>query len=291
MPSDTDRSKWPTHRQSTPSIAAIASAFSHALRRLDLAEEGGALVGGGELVGDRARPVAVVRDLQRHAALARRMVFHRIDDVRAPRRRCRPSAASGPRRPCPGAGDVVIFLRGHADDRRQVGRLEVAERALDRLEAEAGMLDVEEHEVAAGRLQDVADAGRRELDDEVPELRRSSSSPWPCRPVPAMPFLPLSSSFGVRTFADEIVRRDRLLDDQRRACGIESRKVRRARVRVEGLRGRRRSRRGGCGRPRRSAPSRRNAGSPARRARGPGILVDQAAEGGLGARASSGSRR
>ena len=27
-PSDTDRSKWPTHRQSTPSIAAIASAFS-----------------------------------------------------------------------------------------------------------------------------------------------------------------------------------------------------------------------------------------------------------------------
>ena len=39
---------------------------------LDLGEEGGARVGGGELVQHRAAPVEVVRHAQRHAALARR---------------------------------------------------------------------------------------------------------------------------------------------------------------------------------------------------------------------------
>ena len=54
-----------------------------AFRRFDQAEEGRALVGGGEFVGDRARTIAVVRDLQRDAAPARRVIFHRVDDVRA----------------------------------------------------------------------------------------------------------------------------------------------------------------------------------------------------------------
>ena len=52
------------------------------------------------------------------------------------------------------------------------GRLEIAHDALDGLEVEAGMLEVEEHEVASGGLQDMADARRGEFDDEMPELRR-----------------------------------------------------------------------------------------------------------------------
>ena len=43
---------------------------------LDLAEQGRALVGGGELVRDRAGPVAVMSHLERDAALAGRVVFH-----------------------------------------------------------------------------------------------------------------------------------------------------------------------------------------------------------------------
>ena len=71
MPSDTDRSKWPTQRQSTPSIAAMASAFSTPSAVSIWQKKRRALVGGGELVGDRTRPVAVMRHLQRHAAPAR----------------------------------------------------------------------------------------------------------------------------------------------------------------------------------------------------------------------------
>ena len=50
------------------------------------------------------------------------------------------------------------------------GRLEIAERALDRLVVEAGVLGIEEHEIAAGVLQHVADAGRDEFDDEMADL-------------------------------------------------------------------------------------------------------------------------
>src|SRR5262249_13710613 len=74
-----------------------------------------------------------------------------------------------------GARDVVILLRRRADDGRQVGGLEIAHRALDRLETETGMLEIEEHEVAAGGFQDVTDAGRGELDDEMAELRRRAA--------------------------------------------------------------------------------------------------------------------
>jgi hypothetical protein len=34
------------------------------------------------------------------------------------------------------------------------------------------MLEVEKHEVASGGFQNVANAGRGEFDDEMPELRR-----------------------------------------------------------------------------------------------------------------------
>ena len=143
-----------------------------AVGRLDLAEERRALVGRGELVGDRARPIAVVRHLERHAAHALGIVLHRIDDVprfvgRADHRQHQALGAH-----VHGAGDVMVLLGRNADDDRQLRRLEIADGALHRLEMEAGMLEVEEHEVAPGRLQDVADAGGRELDDEVPELGR-----------------------------------------------------------------------------------------------------------------------
>ena len=88
-------------------------------------------------------------------------------------------------------GNVVIVLRRCADDHRQVGRLEIADGALDRLEAETGMLEIEEHKVASCGFEDVADARRCELDDEMAELRRfaageilkplrchSALSPW-----------------------------------------------------------------------------------------------------------------
>ena len=144
----------------------------HAFGGFDLAEEGGAHIGGGEFVGDRARPVAVMGDLQGDAALARRVILHRVDDVAnlvdiADHRQHQTLGAH-----IHGAGDVMVFARGHAHDRRQRRRLEIADRALDRLETEAGMLQVEQDELAAGRFQDVADAGRRELDDERAEFRR-----------------------------------------------------------------------------------------------------------------------
>ena len=71
-----------------------------------------------------------------------------------------------------------------------VGRLEIAERALHRLEAEAGMLEVEEDEIAAGRFQDVADAGRGELDDEMAEFRRLAAGHG-LEALICHPFLPL----------------------------------------------------------------------------------------------------
>jgi hypothetical protein len=49
----------------------------------------------------------------------------------------------------------------------KTGGFEVAERALHGLHREPGMLHVEKDEVGAGRLQDVSDSRRGELNDEV----------------------------------------------------------------------------------------------------------------------------
>ena len=171
MPSDTDRSKWPTHRQSTPSIAAILSAFSTPSAVSMRQKNVDPLVGGSEFVGNRARPVMVMRDLQRHAALAHRMIFHRIEDVAdfidiADHRQHEPFDAH-----VHGARDMVVILARHAHDRRKIGGLEIAQRALDRLQAEARMLEIEQGEIAACRFHDVPDAGRCEFNDEMPEFR------------------------------------------------------------------------------------------------------------------------
>jgi hypothetical protein len=51
-----------------------------AVHGLDQADEAGAPVGGGERCVDRAHPVAVVGQRQRHAALAAGRVLHLLDD-------------------------------------------------------------------------------------------------------------------------------------------------------------------------------------------------------------------
>src|SRR6185437_17123159 len=63
------------------------------------------------------------------------------------------------------------LLRRNAYDDRQIRGLEIADGALDRLEAESGMLEIEQHEVATCRLENMPDSRRGELHDEMPELR------------------------------------------------------------------------------------------------------------------------
>src|SRR5262249_22711729 len=70
-----------------------------------------------------------------------------------------------------GAGDVMVFARGYTHDGGKVGRLEIAQRALHRLEAEARMLEIEESEIAARRFHDVANTGGGEFNNEMPEFR------------------------------------------------------------------------------------------------------------------------
>jgi hypothetical protein len=55
----------------------------HALRRLDLGEERGAVVGGGELVEDGAAGIEVMGDAQRHAARALGVYFMQSRMARA----------------------------------------------------------------------------------------------------------------------------------------------------------------------------------------------------------------
>ena len=68
------------------------------------------------------------------------------------------------------ARDVMPMLAGHAHDQRQLGRLAVAHDLTDGIEPKTGMLHVEHGEVGAGRLEDLADPGRRELEQERPDL-------------------------------------------------------------------------------------------------------------------------
>ena len=112
-----------------------------------------------------------MRDAERHAAPAIRHVLQAVEDRarllgRADHRQHDALGAH-----VGGARDVVVLPGRHAHDGREVGRLHVAQHALDGLEAEARMLGVEQREIAAGGLQDLTDPRRRELDDEVAELQ------------------------------------------------------------------------------------------------------------------------
>ena len=136
-PSETERSKWPTQRQSTPGSAAMASAFStpsavsiwqkNVLRRLASTN----------LSTTGARAIAIVGDLKRDAAPSLGRVLHRVQDVAsfvhvADHGQHEALGAHVHR-----AGDVMIVLRRNTYDRRQIGGLEIADRAFDRLEAES----------------------------------------------------------------------------------------------------------------------------------------------------------
>jgi hypothetical protein len=113
-----------------------------------------------------------VRDPERDPALALGVIFHASQDRARFLGIADHRQHDALRAHVAGARDVVILLRRHADDRRDIRRLEITDRALYRLVAEAGMLEIEQHELAAGVLHDVADTGGRKLDDEVAQLQR-----------------------------------------------------------------------------------------------------------------------
>ena len=152
-------------------MAAIASAFSTPSAVSIWQKKVVRLVGGDEFVLDRPGPVAVMGDLQGHATPAVGRYFMQLTMMarllRAADHGQHHALGAHIRR----ARDMVVLLRGHAHDRGQIRCLEIAERALHGLETEAGMLQIEEHEIATGRFQDMPDAGRGEFDDEMPELR------------------------------------------------------------------------------------------------------------------------
>jgi hypothetical protein len=147
-----------------------------ALSGLDLAEKRAAAVRGHELVHDRPGTIPIVRDLQGDAAASSRRIFHRFEDVASFIRVADHGQHEALSAHVHGSGDVMIFFRWNPDDHRQVGRLEIADRALHRLESEPGMLEIEEHEIAPGGLENVTDPGRRELHDEMPKLWSSALS-------------------------------------------------------------------------------------------------------------------
>src|SRR5918996_564957 len=141
-----------------------------ALLGLDLGEQGGGAIRRRQLVQGRPGHVAVVGDRERDPAPALGVVLHAVENrprllLRADHRQHDALGAH-----VGGPGDVVVLLGWDAHDGRQFGGLHVAEHALDRLETEAGVLAVEQGEVAPRRLENLADAGGGELDDEMAEL-------------------------------------------------------------------------------------------------------------------------
>ena len=206
-----------------------------AFRRFDLAEQRGALVGGRELFRHRSRRGNC--HAPRCSATPRLpigIILHAIDD-----RPCASSAVADHREHdalrahVAGARDVVVFLRRHAHDGRQVGRLEIADGALHRFEAEARMLKVEEHEIAARRFQDVADARRGKFDDEMAELDVPVAGHG-LQVVTRHFFFHLMSQRRMRTFAGQIVLGDSLGDNERFAFAVEHIEMRGLEMGVEG---------------------------------------------------------
>ncbi len=110
-------------------------------------------------------------NLEGHAAPAIGGVLHGIEDMARLRRRAHHGQHQAFRAHVHRPSDMVVLLRGRADDDRQIGRFEVTDGALHCFEMKAGMLQIEEDKVAAGGLQDMADARRGELDNEMPQLQ------------------------------------------------------------------------------------------------------------------------
>ena len=196
MPSEALRSKCPTQRQSTPSPRRYRR---HTPRPMQ--SRSGRR---GRFVRsppssfsptDSRVPVVVMRDAERDAAPAGGMYLR--EDTSSARLvgRVDHRHHHGLRAHVGGARDLIVCLGGHAHDRRELRRLEISHRTLDRLEAEAGMLGVEQDEIAAGASQDMADAGSCELDDEMAEFTAGGCGR---APLGCSCFLPFEPACGRR---------------------------------------------------------------------------------------------
>ena len=106
-------------------------------RGFDEADHGGAVIGGLQCCGHRCSTVIVMRHLQPHAALACREVLHRIHHGLRLRDGGDHRGDQPFRAHVAGPCQHVILQCGHAHDHGNARRLEVADGAFQRLEAEA----------------------------------------------------------------------------------------------------------------------------------------------------------
>ena len=144
-----------------------------AIRRFDLAEERRALIGAGQFLRHRSRAHSChAPRRKRHAALARGKILHAVNDGLGFRSRADHGDHEPFRPHVAGTRHMWYSFDGTRTIGAHIGRLEIADGALHRFETEARMLHVEQRELAPRRLQDVADAGRRELHDEMAEFER-----------------------------------------------------------------------------------------------------------------------
>ena len=67
------------------------------------------------------------------------------------------------------AGDEVVFGGGHAHDRRQADAAASRDDPLQRLQADAGVLHVEEQELGTRRLHELRQGGHEEFEDHRAE--------------------------------------------------------------------------------------------------------------------------
>ena len=125
---------------------------------------------------DSRVPVGVMRDAERDAAPAGRHVFEVGHELARLVGRVDHRHHHGFRAHVGGPRHLVVCLGGNAHDGRKLRCLEISHCTLDRLEAEAGMLGVEQDEVAARASQEMADAGSCELDDEMAEFRLAAAA-------------------------------------------------------------------------------------------------------------------
>jgi len=189
-------------------------------RRLDLAEQGSALIGARQFFRHGAAAVIVMRHAQGHAALAHGIIFHALDyrlgllgvADHGDHDSFRPHVA-GPR-------DMVVFLRRHAHDGRHVGGFEIADGALHRFKAEARMLKIKEDKLAARRLHDMADARRGKFHDEMAELEVPVAGHG-LQVVTRHVSLSFYQSGSLRSFAGQIVLGDGLGNDEGFAFAVE----------------------------------------------------------------------
>ena len=130
---------------------------------LDLADHEGARMRDRDLLGDRPGHEVVVRRAERRAAPAGRWIARPLHDVarlldRLDHRHHHADGAG-----IEHARDVLVGGRRHPHERHDVETAAQRDLRLDRLEADAAVLHVEQHELGAGRVADLRQARRHEL--------------------------------------------------------------------------------------------------------------------------------